>query len=66
MPRIKGPPEDKSPARDESRTTAEPITQEAFFKLLKESLEIQNQRFDELITKMDVIDKRYNQDRRFQ
>ena len=63
----KSPPEGKSPARDESRTTAEPITLDAFFKVFKESLEIQNQRFDELITRMDVIDQRYkDQDRRFQ
>ena len=67
MPRIKGPPEGKRRARDESRTTAEPITLDAFFKVFKESLEIQNQRFDELTTRMDVIDQRYkDQDRRFQ
>ena len=67
MPRIKGPLEGKSPARDESRTTEEPITLVVLFKVFKESLEIQNQRFGELITRMDVIDKRYkDQDRRFQ
>ena len=57
----------KRPARDESRTTEEPITLDAFFKVFKESLEIQNQRFGELIEKMDVIDKWYkDQDRHFQ
>ena len=74
MPRIKGPPEGKSPARDESRTTAEHVTLDAFFKVFKESLEIQNQRFekleqrfDELTEKMDVIDQRYKvQDQRFE
>ena len=67
MPRIKGPTEGKSPARDESRITAEPITLDAFFKVFKESFEIQNQRFDELIIRMDVIDQRYkDQDWRFQ
>ena len=59
MPRIKGPLEGKRPGRDESRTTEEPITLDAFFKVFKESLEIQNQRFGELIKIMDVIDKRY-------
>ena len=49
MPRIKGPPEGKSPARDESTTTVEPITLDAFLKVFKESLEIQNERFDKLI-----------------
>ena len=43
----KSPPEGKSPARDDSRTTGERITLYAFFKVLKESLEIQNQRFEE-------------------
>ena len=57
MPPIKGHPEGKSPARDESRTTAEPITMDAFFKVFEESLEIQNQRFGELIEKIDVTDK---------
>ena len=67
MPRIKSPPEDKSPARDESRTTAEPITLDAFFKVFKESLKIQNQRFYELTERMDVIDQRCkHQDRCFQ
>ena len=67
MPRIKGAPEGKSPARGESRKTAEPITLDAFIKVFKESLEIQNQRFDKFITRMDVIDQRYkDQDRRFQ
>ena len=67
MPLIKGPLEGKSPARDESRTTAEPITLDAFFKVFKESLEIQNQHFGELTETMDAIDQRYNeQDRRFQ
>ena len=52
--------------RDESRTTAEPITLDTFFKVFKESLEIQNRRFDELIEKIDAIDKRYkDQDRCF-
>ena len=50
LPRIKGPPEGKRPA-----------------KVFKESLEIQNQRFSELIEKMDVMGKRYkDHDRRFQ
>ena len=67
MPWIKGPPEGKSPARDESRTTEEPITLDAFFKAFKDGTEIQNQRFGELIEKMDVMDKRYkDQDWRFQ
>ena len=34
------------------------MTLDAFFKVFKESLEIQNQRFDELITRMGVIDQR--------
>ena len=45
--RPSSPPEGKSPARDDSRTTGERITLYAFFKVLKESLEIQNQRFEE-------------------
>ena len=78
MPRIKGPPEGKSPTRDESRTTTKPITLDAFFKVFKESMDKLNQhfdeqdlklnqRFDELILRMDAIDTRYkDQDRRFQ
>ena len=69
MPRIKGLPEGKSPARHESRT-AEPITLDAF-KAFKESIEKQdqrfkeqalkmNQRFDELTETMDVIDASKN------
>ena len=67
MPRVKGPLEGKSHARDESRITEEHITLDAFFEVLEESLEIQNQVFGELIEKIDVIDKRpKDQDRRFQ
>ena len=67
MPRIKGPLEGKSPVRDESRTAEEPITLDAFFKVFKESLQIQNQRFGELTEKKDATGKRYiDQDQRFQ
>ena len=38
LPRTKGLPEGKSPARDES-TTAEALTLDAFFKVFKESTE---------------------------
>ena len=68
IPRIKGPLEGKSPARDESRTTAEePITLDTFFKVSKESLQIQNKRFGELTEKKDATGKRHkDQDQRFQ
>ena len=61
IPRIRGPPEGKHLARDESRPTAETITLDAFFKAFKESLEIQNQRFGELTETMDVIDRRFKE-----
>ena len=70
VPRIKGPPEGKSPGRDEAKESAEPVTLDAFFKVFKESTEKLEQRFkdqdlklerrfDELTEKMDVIDQRY-------
>ena len=46
------------PVRDVSRTTAEPITLDPFFKVFKESLGIQNRLFGELTERMDVIDQR--------
>ena len=67
----RGPPEGKSPARVETRINTEPISLDAFFKVFKESMEKKDleldQRFDELITRMDAIDQRFkNQDRCFQ
>jgi len=35
------------------------LTLDAFFKVFKESMDKLNQRFDELILRMDVIDERY-------
>ena len=52
MPRIKGLPEGKSPARDESRTV-EPITLDAFFKAFEESTEKQDKRSKDQDLKMN-------------
>ena len=47
MPPLEGPQEDKSPTRDESRGTTEPISVDVFSKVFKNSMEKLEKRFEE-------------------